>query len=159
MADLLRWSNDVKEIFKGLHTLTKWALYAMMHECASDVDILITHCELGLMMRHGWMNMWSFRTVAQALRWSKSIAWNMFNSYWWEHLSDCSIVLILLLEVIVWLLLVICYGLLVSSFAIVHLHLWVLEVLHAFLLLKWTMRSNCSNNCCLLCCSSSSHVL
>ena len=82
----------------------------------------------------------------------------MLNSHRWKHLSDRSIILALL-EVIVWLLLVICYGLLVPSFAIVNLHLWVLEVLHTFLLLKWTMWSNCSNNCCLLCCSTGSHGL
>ena len=81
----------------------------------------------------------------------------MLNSNWWEHLADCTVILVLL-KFSILLLLVISDSLFVSTFAVC-LHLRVLEILHTFLLLKCIMGRNCSHYCSLLGCRTCGHIL
>ena len=82
----------------------------------------------------------------------------MLNSHWWKHLADCTVILVLL-KFNILLLLVIGYSLFVSTFAVVYLHLWVLEILYTFMLLKCIMGCNRSHYCSWLRCRSCGHIL
>ena len=82
----------------------------------------------------------------------------MLNGNWWEHLADCTVILVLL-KFYILLLLVIGNSLFVSAFAILYLHLWILEILYTFMLLKCIMGCNRSHYCSLLRCRSCGHIL